>query len=516
MVSVQIAALLVAFAGGGETVLLDFHAPWCAPCRSMEGTISELEQAGYPVRKVNIDRERSLAAQYHVESIPCFVLLVDGKEAGRLNGAVRRSELLAMFAQARVKSGGEGLIARGQSPDAPVRPVALPQESAKNPFTRNRWTPSADAQPGTQRGAPPASGAHPSPNSLIDSSVRLTIEDPKGYSYGSGTLIDTRQGEALVLTCGHIFRDSQGKGKISVDMCGPQGRQKIAGRLIGYDLKSDIGLVSIRPGVPVSVAPVAPKGYRINAGDQVVTVGCNNGGPATAIPTKVTGIDKFLGPPNVQVAGLPVQGRSGGGLFTADGQVIGVCNAADPTDNEGLFAALAAIQNYLDQQGLTAIYTNRATAPSALAKEVPSMPERMPNAKLAARSAAADAMGGLSDAERATLAQLKQRSDSAEVICIVRSLSDPQAKSEVIMLDRASSAFLRQLAVDREAQEGRQLTSMTVPASTARPRQPSRERQADDQRPVPGPRDWAGQEGGARPGSEVILDSRSDYNRKYR
>jgi thioredoxin-like negative regulator of GroEL len=91
MVSIHIAALVVALAGTGETVLLDFHASWCAPCRSMESTIADLQQAGYPVRKVDIDRERALAAQHHVESIPCFVLLVDGKEAGRITGSVRRS-----------------------------------------------------------------------------------------------------------------------------------------------------------------------------------------------------------------------------------------------------------------------------------------------------------------------------------------------------------------------------------------------------------------------------------------
>ena len=79
------------------------------------------------------------------------------------------------------------------------------------------------------------------PQELIESSVRLTIGDPQGFSYGSGTLIDARSGEALVLTCGHIFRDSQGKGDISIDLLGPGAPQKVPGRIVSYDLKNDVG-----------------------------------------------------------------------------------------------------------------------------------------------------------------------------------------------------------------------------------------------------------------------------------
>ena len=465
MVSMQIAALVMALSGAGETVLLDFHASWCAPCRSMESTIAELEQAGYPVRKVNIDHERELAAQYHVESIPCYVLLVDGKEAGRLNGAVRRAELLDLYAKGHVRSGRGGTeIARAQSPDPPLRTVAVPGELDPNPLAASRDMPSRSDD---SRGAPAVSL-----QDLVQVSVRLTIRDPQGSSYGSGTLIDSRSGEALVLTCGHIFRDSQGKGQISVDLSAPQAPRNVPGRLVGYDLKNDVGLVSIRPGVPVHVAHVAPAGQPIARGDKVISVGCNNGGAATALESKITAIDKFLGPANLQVAGLPVQGRSGGGLFSSDGLVIGVCNAADPADNEGLYAALATIHNQLDKAGLSAVYQNRpGQAESGLAS-VPAMPVRMPEPKSGspgparslspAQSAAGGLPKGLSDAERAALAEMRQRGDSAEVICIVRSLADPQAKSEVIMLDRASSAFLKQLATDREAQEARHLTSLKV------------------------------------------------------
>ena len=68
----------------------------------------------------------------------------------------------------------------------------------------------------------------------------------------------------------------------------------------------------------------------------------------------------------------------------------------------------------------------------------------------------------LNEAERAALAEVQRRGDGAEVVCIVRPLADPRAKSEVIMLDRASSAFLKQLAADRQAQEARHMTSHQV------------------------------------------------------
>ena len=72
-----------------------------------------------------------------------------------------------------------------------------------------------------------------------------------------------RAGEALVLTCGHVFRDSQGKGRVTVDLFGPGAPKNVVGQVIGYDLKRDVGLVSFHPGVPITVARLAPPGYAI-------------------------------------------------------------------------------------------------------------------------------------------------------------------------------------------------------------------------------------------------------------
>ena len=71
--------------------------------------------------------------------------------------------------------------------------------------------------------------------------------------------------------------------------------------------------------------------------------------------------------------------------------------------------------------------------------------------------------GQMSEAEQATLSVLQQRAENAEVICIVRPLSDPRAKSEIIVLDRASPRFLRELASEQSVQQGRQLTTMQTP-----------------------------------------------------
>ena len=74
---------------------------------------------------------------------------------------------------------------------------------------------------------------------------------PSGVSWGTGTVIDCRQGEALILTCGHIFRDSEGEGRIEVDLFAPGGPRGVAGQVVAWDLRRDLALVSIFTDVPI-------------------------------------------------------------------------------------------------------------------------------------------------------------------------------------------------------------------------------------------------------------------------
>lgn len=77
------------------TVLLDFWAAWCAPCKMLSPVIDEVaeELSDVKVVKVNIDEERELAMQFNVMSIPTLIVFKDGKETERSVGVMSKEEV---------------------------------------------------------------------------------------------------------------------------------------------------------------------------------------------------------------------------------------------------------------------------------------------------------------------------------------------------------------------------------------------------------------------------------------
>jgi len=493
MVSLQAALLSVALCSAGETVLLDFHADWCAPCQTMNPTVDALKAKGYPVQKVNIDHHPAMAQRFRATRIPCFVMLVDGQEVDRVVGPTSLDRLEAMCRRGQTAS-REPQPGRGASASQAVAQWSKePAGPAAGPLREP-----VQAQPAAlTRGTPAGERGTVGSEQLIASSVRLRIEDPHGSSCGSGTIIDAREGEALILTCGHVFRDSKGRGPVTVDLFGPSGARGIPARVIDYDIESDVGLIAIETPGPVRVAPIAPPGRQLQPGQPVVSVGCDNGADPTARPSRITSLNKYLGPDNLQVAGQPVEGRSGGGLFSAEGHVVGVCNAADPEDREGLYAGLKSIHAMLDDAGLKFVYQSqpaseqlatgegrpaRAEGRPARGEGRPARGEVSPgrfHAPLVAvdrsrgtgsgdgawlGAGAAEQLPPLEPAERAPLEEIGRRLDEgAEVICIIRSRNDPKAESEVLVLDQVSSNFLNHLAQRVRQQNGPTPTAQRQP-----------------------------------------------------
>jgi thioredoxin 2 len=77
-------------------VLVDFWAPWCAPCKWVEPIVDQLarDHAGrLKVVKLNIDEAPRIAQRYGIQGIPTLVVIRDGKEVDRLAGAPSKDAL---------------------------------------------------------------------------------------------------------------------------------------------------------------------------------------------------------------------------------------------------------------------------------------------------------------------------------------------------------------------------------------------------------------------------------------
>lgn len=502
--------LVVSVLGMGgdlEGVVLDFTAPWCGPCQQVSPIVSRLERQGYPIRKVDVDSNPELARRFNVTRIPALILVVDGVEKQRLQGVVSENELKALCNRVprrenpdvagtdpkevdrrtippTDKNGSpEGRAADSEKQPTPSKPGFKWPFGNKKEDIRSTDIPDGTLSRGKAADQPQMQlKAEGNP---LAATVRIRVKDAGGDFFGTGTIIDSRIGKTVILTCGHIFRNWDKRAVIEIDYFGDREPKTLIGTRLYHDLKSDVGLITVNADW-LPYCRVAAAGTRILKGSPVVSVGCSNGDRPSVQQLKITAVNRYSGSDNIEVAGMPAEGRSGGGLFTKDGRLIGVCSGADPHHNEGLYAGLKTVQGLLERCQLGYLYeagsdetrrdllvsTEQPEAEESADDEIglgkPSAPGEFKNQ--AAKPAIA---GGPSrnrspkpkteiaeSTDEETFREAVGEAGEAEVVVIIRPINKSGAASKVVILNRASRRFVDYLSDEMDDRTDIQETTL--------------------------------------------------------
>lgn len=216
------------------------------------------------------------------------------------------------------------------------------------------------------------SSAADRPRPADDWTFRPTVIIRKGNAQGSGSVISSVRGETLVLTAAHVVED---RGPLKVEFhrynlglertrSGADWPRPVAAEVVAADVAADLAVLRIKglPPLPY-VARLAVQGAEPARGTVVTSVGIDLGTQLSSWVSRIAQIDRF----EIEGTGAerfflitakpPEHGRSGGGLFLANGDLVGVCIGRARLvkgRTSGVFASSSSIRRLLRAHDLDA------------------------------------------------------------------------------------------------------------------------------------------------------------------
>ncbi len=90
-------------ARSAKVALVDFNATWCGPCKMLAPVLNEVsnEMGDVEFYGVDVDENRDLAEEFGIQSIPCLVILKDGKKVGQKVGFSPKEDLVSFINSAK-------------------------------------------------------------------------------------------------------------------------------------------------------------------------------------------------------------------------------------------------------------------------------------------------------------------------------------------------------------------------------------------------------------------------------
>jgi S1-C subfamily serine protease len=435
-------------------MLYFFTSRGCAPCIQVKHVVKQLDSEGFPVTTIDVGERPDWANAFRVSHTPTLALVKNNEVIAWQPRPMRAEELRGWFRTIHFTPDSD--VARSETKTVSaeaaevadrVRPTQGKVSLAAPTSVRAKAASfsSATMHRGTRR---PSNQVEAN---ALDATVRLQVKDDTGTSYATGTVIHSHEGESLVLTCGHVFRDSNGRGEIVAEIGFEGATVKVPGKLLDYDSDAnDIALVSIRNGNHrVSVAEVANASSMVDVNDMVWSIGCDHGEAPTIRHSAIKNLARYDGALKYDIFGRPVNGRSGGGLFNAKGQLIGVCNAAAVEVDEGIYSALETIHWELARTNLDRIFQSspERTIPSptdsptpqrmALASSSAAPKKLAPSRNLVpiGRRSAGRSVAAASPVRNVSFEQPVSSDSDREVIITVRSKSNPSDSRTITISD---------------------------------------------------------------------------------